>query len=123
MFMIECIKFYLDNGLLPYRAISLPLKKFQVEISIELYKAIADAPLNEWISQNEFYDNYASTVRKFTERTKTFVTQSVKKYCEFHGLNYESAASNGIKKFKITSRIGNTTTPDIWDEIEGKLDS
>ena len=104
-FMIECLKKYLTNGLIPYTPISLPLKKLQVEISIEVYRAITEVQFNEWVNYNEFYDNYASTVRKFSERTKTFVTQSLKKYCEFNGLDYEQVSTNGIKKFIIKSRI------------------
>lgn len=105
MFMIECIKMYLTNGLIPYKAITLPLKKLQVDISIEVYRAIKEVKFNEWINYNEFYDNYASTVRRFSERTKTFVTQSIKKYCEFHGLDYDQTMTGGVKKFMIKSRI------------------
>jgi hypothetical protein len=101
-YMIECLKKYLNTGLLPYKAISLPLKKLQVDISKELYDAIHNAPRNEWITFEEFYTNYCSSVKKFTERTKTFVTQSMKnKYCEFFGYTYEERTSNGVKKFKI----------------------
>jgi hypothetical protein len=105
MFMIECLKIYLVNGLIPYTPISLPLKKFQVEISIELYRAIADVKIGEWVPYNDFYNDYCQRVKKFTERTKTFVTQSLKKYCEFHGLNYEQLNSNGVRKFKISNRL------------------
>lgn len=105
MFMIECIKMYLVNGLIPYTAITLPLKKLQVEMSIELYKAIKEVQLNDWITYNDFYESYCQSVKRYTERTKTFATQSLKKYCEFHGYNYEQVNSNGIKKFKITSRL------------------
>ena len=104
-FMIECVKMYLVNGLIPYTAITLPLKKLQVEMSIELYKCIAEVSLNDWITYNEFYDTYASSVKRFTEKTKTFTTQSLKRYCEFHSYNYEQSTTNGVKKFKITSRL------------------
>jgi len=104
-FMIECLKKYLENGLIPYTPISLPLKKLQVEITIEVYKSIVELPLNEWVGYNEFYDSYASTVRKFTERTKTFVTQSLKKYCEFNGLDYEQTSIGGVKKIMLKSRL------------------
>lgn len=105
MFMIECIKMYLVNGLVPYTAITLPLKKLQVEMSIELYKAIKEVQLNDWITYNDFYDSYCQSVKRYSERTKTFTTQSLKKYCEFHGYNYEQLNTNGVKKFKITSRL------------------
>lgn len=105
MFMIECLKMYLVNGLVEYEPIALPLKKFQVEISIELYRAIAEVKLDEWIASNEFYNEYCQRVKKYTERTKTFVTQAVKKYAEFHGLDYDQINTNGVRKFKLSSRL------------------
>jgi len=103
-YMIECLKKYLNNGLLPYKAISLPLKKLQVDITKDLYDCINNAPKNEWISFDEFYNNYTSNVKKFTEKTKTFVTQSIKnKYCEFFGFVYDEAKQSGVKKFIIKS--------------------
>ena len=111
-YMIECLKKYLDNGLTYYNAISLPLKKLQVEISKELYNCIKELPLNEWIGADEFYTQYCSTVKRFTERTKTAVTQSIKKYCDFHFMEYDSTSSNGVKKFLIKQR-GLVSTTDI----------
>jgi hypothetical protein len=104
-YMIECLKKYLEKGLLPYKAISLPLKKLQVDLTKELYDCIHNATKNDWISFDEFYLNYCSTVKKFTEKTKTFVTQSIKnKYCEFFGYEYEERTSNGVKKFIIKQK-------------------
>lgn len=100
-YMIECLKKYLKNGLMPYKAISLPLKKLQVELTKELFDCIHNLSKNEWISADEFYLNYMANVKKFSEKTKTFVTQAIKKYCEFYGLKYESATSNGVKRFMI----------------------
>jgi hypothetical protein len=102
--MIECLKKYFESGLVYYNAISLPLKKLQVEISKELYNCIKEVPLNDWVNAEDFYNNYCSTVKRFTERTKTAVTQSIKKYCDFHSLDYDSTTSNGVKKFEIKNR-------------------
>ena len=104
-YMIECLKKYLSKGLLPYKAISLPLKRLQVDLTKELYDCIHNLPKNEWISFDEFYSNYTSSVKKFTEKTKTFVTQGIKnKYCDFFGYDYEDTTSNGVKKFIIKTR-------------------
>jgi hypothetical protein len=110
-YMIECLKKYLNIGLLPYKAISLPLKKLQVELTKELYDCIHNAQKDDWISFDDFYTNYCTTVKKFTEKTKTFVTQGIKnKYCEFFGYDYEERTSNGIKKFIIKNRGISTPT-------------
>jgi len=105
MFMIECIKTYLVNGLIPYEAITLPLKKLQVQVSIELYRSISEITLGQWYVYNDFYTNYESTVKRFSGKTKTFVTQSLKKYAEFHGLDYDQVNSSGVKKFMLKSRL------------------
>lgn len=104
-YMIECLKKYLNTGLLPYKAISLPLKKLQVDISKELYDCIHNLPKNEWINYDEFYRSYCEGVKKFSERTKTFVTQSIKsKYCEFFGYDYDDVTTNGVRKIIIKQR-------------------
>ena len=74
-------------------------------MTIELYRCVAELKLGDWHVFNDFYDSYASNVKRFSERTKTFVTQSIKKYSEFHGLDYEEVKSNGVKKFKLISRL------------------
>jgi hypothetical protein len=38
--MIQCVKKYLQNGLMDYDKISLPIKKLQTEINIELYNQL-----------------------------------------------------------------------------------
>jgi hypothetical protein len=103
--MMECIKKYLKTGLVPYKAISLPFKKLQLEISKELFECIESIVKDEWINADDFYNTYLSNVaRKFDAKTKNMVTKFVKKYCEFYGLEYESSLSNGVKKFIIKNR-------------------
>lgn len=103
-YMIECLRKYLTHGLIPYQAINLPLKKFQVDISKELFDAIESIPKNEWVNFNDFYDSYATTVKKFTEKTKTFVSRSLNKYCDFMGLKIDTVVSNGIKKIMLIQK-------------------
>ena len=74
-------------------------------MTVELYKCVAELKLGDWHVFNEFYDSYVSTVKRFSEKTKTFVTQNIKKYAEFNGLDYEEVKSNGIKKFTLKSRL------------------
>jgi hypothetical protein len=104
-YMMECIKKYLKTGLVPYKAISLPFKKLQLEITKELFECIETVAKNEWINADEFYNLYLSNMqRKFDAKTKNMVTKYIKKYCEFYGLEYESTLSNGIKKFMIKQK-------------------
>jgi hypothetical protein len=105
-YMMECIKKYLKTGLVPYKAISLPFKKLQLEISKELFECIEFIIKDEWINADDFYNTYLSNLaRKFDAKTKNMVTKHVKKYCEFYGLDYDSQLSNGVKKFIIKNRV------------------
>jgi len=100
--MIECLKKYLNNGLMSYNSISLPFKKLQVEISKELYECIDAVVKNNWITANDFYENYLTMIpKRWNAKTKNAVTIDIKKYCKFHGLEYDSNTSNGVKKFMI----------------------
>jgi len=101
-YMIECLRKYLDKGLVPYTSISLPYKKLEVEISKELFAFIQETKRNEWLLVSDFYTNYVANVsNKNFAKTKTFVTQSVKKYCEFFGLKREETTQGGVFKFML----------------------
>jgi len=101
-YMIECLKKYLDTGLVPYESISLPYKKLEAGMSKELFDYIKEASKNEWLHSGDFYNGYINSIsnRNFA-KTKTFVTQHVKKYCEFFGFKHESITSNNVVKFMI----------------------
>jgi hypothetical protein len=124
-YMIECLKKYLTHGLMSYQAISLPIKKLESEITKELFECIKTIEYDEWIDANSFYDLYKTYCSKsYMAKTKNAVTGSLKKYCEFFNLTYESVTSNNIKKFRFIQKkqeVKPTTESDIWDEIENKI--
>jgi hypothetical protein len=108
-YMTECLRKYLEHGLLPYKSISLPYKKLEVDISKELFDFIKETPRNEWHTSTEYYNSYVNSLSKrFSAKSKTFVTQSLKKYCEFFGLQYDSLSSGGVMRFMIMEKGLNT---------------
>jgi len=125
-YMIECLKKYLKNGLMPYEAISLPIKKLEADITKELFECIKTVNYGLWVNSNEFYDLYKTFCSKsYLAKTKNAVTSSIKKFADFHNLNYECVTNNNIKKFKLTERKtlkAKITEDEIWDEIENNLD-
>lgn len=105
-YMIECLKKYLDKGLLTYDLISLPYKQLEVDITKELMECIKAIEKGEYINANEFYDNYITYIpKKWDAKTKNMVTKDIKRYCDFYGLDYEEMTSNGVKKFIIKNRV------------------
>ena len=122
-YMIECLKKYLNNGLVSYKSISLPLKKLEANLGKELFEFCLELPKNEWLSGQETYDKYKFSISKsFMAKSKKEVTQSIKKFCDFFGYEYETRTPGGLLKFMITER---SITPkevtesdlDIWDTI------
>ena len=126
-YMIECLKKYLEFGLVGYNAISLPVKRLKAEMGIELFECIQAIPKGEWILANNFFDSYTSSVsKKYLAKTKNVVTKSIKSYCDFYDLIYDSTTSNGVKKFNIKDKVsvivkGDKVDPDVWDTIENDL--
>ena len=105
-YMIECLKKYLNNGLLTYNLISLPYKQLEVDVTKELMDCIKTIEKGEYITFNEFYDNYITYIpKKWDAKTKNMVTKDIKRYCDFYGLDYEESTSNGVKKFIIKNRV------------------
>jgi hypothetical protein len=107
-YIIECIKKYLNNGLMNYESISLPFKKFELEITKDLFEIIETIKCSEWTVFDDFYQSYVQNVnKKWEAQKKNTVTRNLKKYIEFFKYKYEEITSNGIKKIKI---IRNETT-------------
>lgn len=106
-YIIECIKKYLNFGLMNYESISLPFKKFELEITKGLFEIIQTIKSNEWIVFDDFYNLYIqNVVKKWDAQTKNTVTRNLKKYIVFYKYKYEEIVNNGVKKFKIIRDAG-----------------
>jgi len=104
-YMVECLKKYLANGLIPYKSISLPYKKFEIELGKELFECIKNIEKNVWINSDDFFNQYQSSLsKKWDVKSKTMVTKSIKKYCDFFGLDYDTTKSGNVVKFIIKYR-------------------
>jgi hypothetical protein len=116
-YMIECLKKYLNNGLVSYKSISLPVKKLEADLGKELFEFCQELQKNEWLSGQETYDKYKFSLSKsFLAKSKKEVTQSIKKYCQFYGYEYDSRSPGGMLKFMIMEgSINNKVEQDIWD--------
>ena len=114
-YMIECVKKYLNNGLMNYESISLPFKKFEIDISKELLECVETLKSGQWYESLWFYEFYENQlINKFdrNKKTKNMVTKYIIKYCEFFDFKYESVSPGGVKKFKIERPIINPKTLD-----------
>ena len=117
-YMIECVKKYLNNGLMNYESISLPFKKFEIDISKELLECVETLKSGQWYESLWFYEFYENQlINKFdrNKKTKNMVTKYIIKYCEFFDFKYESVSPGGVKKFKIERPTINPKTLDKWN--------
>ena len=108
-FMINCLQYYLLNGLVKSKTNNLALRKFINETSQEFYEfAITDNCIkadirigkNELL--NEFYAEYPDAKKFVTNRT---FLKWIKKYSDYNKLNYSEGNSNGQRWFTISKEV------------------
>lgn len=103
-FMINCLQFYLQNGLVKSKTNNLELRKFINETSQEFIEWTNDnkIALQVRIIKNDFYlaflNEYPDS-RKFTTN-RTFI-KWIKKYCEYNKIKYTEGNSNGQRWFML----------------------
>jgi len=105
-FMINCLQFYLQNGLVKSKTNNLELRKFINETSQEFYEfSITDNSIKLDIRigkqelLNEFYLEYPDAKKFVTNRT---FMKWVKKYSDYQKLKYTEGNSNGQRWFTLT---------------------
>jgi len=108
-FMINCLQYYLLNGLVKSKTNNLELRKFINETSQEFYEfAITDNCIktdirigkNELL--NEFYAEYPDAKKFVTNRT---FLKWIKKYSDYNKLTYSEGNTNGQRWFTISKEL------------------
>lgn len=108
-FMINCLQFYLENGLVKSKTNNLELRKYINETSQEFYEfSITDNSIKNNIrivkndALNEYSTEYPDSKKFVTNRT---FMKWIKKYAEYKKLNYSEGNTNGQRWFTL-SEIG-----------------
>lgn len=112
-YMIECIKIYLENGLIDMPLKNLNYRKLVNEISDEMMVFFSGLEKNEWTKIKQTYDKLLEAFPELKKRnvSQNIMTRNLKKYCDFNNFGFDTAYSGGIGKFIIN-------TPDYKNEIE-----
>lgn len=104
-FMINCLQYFLENGLVKSKTNNLELRKFINETSQEFYEyTITDNSIKtgerlyKKDSLNAYIDEYPDAKKFVTGRT--FI-KWIKKYADFKKLEYKEGNSNGARWFSI----------------------
>lgn len=109
-FMINCLQYYLANGLVKSETKNLVLRKFINETSQEFYEfSIKENSLNhnQRLVKGEIFDRFVFNYPDFKKwiKTNTF-NKWVKKYAAFKGLEYKDGNSNGQRWFIVEDGNG-----------------
>lgn len=104
-FMINCIQYYLENGLVASSAKNLATRKFINETSQEFYEyTITEKQLESGIRinkidfLNKYYEEYPDSKKWVTNR---IIVKWVKKYCDYIKTDYAEGNSNSKRWFII----------------------
>lgn len=115
-FMINCLQYYLQNGLVKSKTNNLELRKFINETSQEFYEWTNDNPIshNIRIVKNDFmiaFSNEYPDSKKFVTN-RTFI-KWIKKYCEYKKEKYVEGNSNGQRWFMIENNSNIVSNNDL----------
>jgi len=110
-FMINCVQFYLQNGLTKHDFKNLEVRKFIKNTSFEFYEW--SKPNNEGKNENiefntrcikqTYYDSFINEYPDFKtyKLSQKRFTQWLDHYCKFYGHTYLTGNSNGQRWFEI----------------------
>jgi hypothetical protein len=104
-FMINCLQYFLENGLIKSKSINLKERKFINATSMEFHEfTIKEKQIihNQRINKQELTTtyNYHFSDAKYSVSTRT-LQKFIRKYAEFIGANYSDGNQNGMRWFSI----------------------
>lgn len=120
-FMINCIQYYLQNGLVESKTNNLQLRKFINETSQEFYEYACvenQIPLNCRIGKSEFTDKFHSEYpdsRKFV--TNRIISKWLKKFADYANYEYLDGNSNSKRWFSL-GEINQSEDLEIDNEVK-----
>lgn len=102
-YMINCLQYFLENGLVEYDTINLPLKKFINETCQEFFEFVEDGnlPINTRINKPELYKQFKDENGDMKFLTKRLFANWIKSYAKFKGYEYQDGSTNGARWFEL----------------------
>jgi hypothetical protein len=125
-FMIRCVKYFLENGLVESDKVNLNFRKLKNELGTEFMEFMElqkfdGSPLNRKSFRDEFNKQYPH-VSKFNTPQK--FNKKVKDYCDYYNFKFEESKYNGILNFYITPPNliphQEVKEDEVWDELDKK---
>ena len=117
-FMLRCLQYFLNNGLVPYQTINLELKKLMNETNKDFVDFMDSQLFNgQRFYKTELKDEFIDEYEDYKDArwfTSNLFNKWVIKYCSHNLIKYESGKSNGQRWISI----GDETNKEVFDEIE-----
>lgn len=105
-FMIRCIKYFLENGLVESRKVNLEFRKFKDSVGEEFIEFMGGYNLSDLkVSRKQFRDDFNNQYKQIAKfNTAQSFNKKVKEYCDFHGLLLDERKNGGVVMFLISKQ-------------------
>jgi hypothetical protein len=106
-FQINCIQFYLENGLKKSPTKNLALRKFINETCQEFFEFVEDGnlPIDQRLVKGEIYQKFKDENEDMKFLNKRLFNKWIKSYSEFKKLEYKDGNTNGSRWFALSTGI------------------
>lgn len=107
-YMINCVQYYLENGLLKHDFNNLEVRKFIKETSFEFYEWSKDRdnlPYNIRINKTEYYNRFINEYQDFRKwlSQKKF-TQWLEAYGKYYEINFEQGRTHEMRYIEYITK-------------------
>ena len=127
--MIECIQYFLINGLVSYNSVNLDEKRLVSELGHDFYTWITEhIKFNDRIHFKDIYENFTNDYTHHRKWSQKYTTVRLNKYanylvklgtCQSIVRGKTNQSKEYIELIKITAPLA--ASVDIWDQIEAKV--
>lgn len=123
-FMINCLQYFFQNGLVKSKTNNLKLRKLINETCSEFMEWVDDGgvKLNQRIGKGESFEAFKKEFFDLKWATSKMYVKWLKKWSAFMGYEFDEGNSNGIRWFSISTKNEVKTEKDIdWNDNEPKF--
>lgn len=119
-FMIQCVQFYLKNGLVKHDFNNLEVRKYIKETCSEFYEWGQDRdnlPYNVKLDKTEYFNRFLNDYQDLKKwLTQRKFTQWLESHAKYYGLDFEQGR-NHLMRYAIISEKNKKEEIDLYDQV------
>ena len=122
-YMINCLQYYLENGLVEHEFNNLETRKFINITNMEFYEwSKENLPLNTRNYKGDFYDRFVDEYPDYGPKSKYKLSQKkfriyLEEYAKFHGFDYLEGKDHLGRWFEVIDK--DSPAPEVKEEDNG----